>query len=204
MKNLVVFLFSIFFFISCSPRIKKSFSKLSKPEKTWVIFHSFKAKKAYLISLEAESLKDSIKNTRVVGSDNNGGHLDAFKHSFWMARLTQSIGNRSAYSLGKAHEKGNYQTFKKGKLEDGFLPDKPSTDMDLFNNKVGIEIGEKFKSSPKHKLINIVIDSVLNGRMRVLLKDTNGNFLDCDKKRIPLDSLKNKWNTKKCLVPSNY
>ena len=73
----------------------------------------------------------------VVGKDNNGGKLDAFKHSYWMARLTQGIGKRAAFRLGKAHEKGNYQTYQRRRLEDGLLPDKPSTDMDLYNNNIG-------------------------------------------------------------------
>ena len=188
--------------MGCSPRLKKSFSKLSKPEKSWVFFHPFKAKKAYLISKEAEKIKDSISMLKLVGQDNNGGNLDAFKHSYWMARLTQGIGKRAAFSLGKAHEKGNYQTFKKRQLEDGLLPDKPATVMDLHNNNIGISIGTKFKKGSKNYLLEILIDSIEKGKMKVLLKDGMGNFLDCSKKRIPLDSLKGKWNTKKCLVPS--
>ena len=202
--NSLFVIFIIFFTSGCSSTLKTSYAKLSKAEKTWVIFHSFKAKKAYEISHEAESVKDSISNVGSIVNDNNGGQLDAFKHAFWMARLTQGIGIRAARSLGKAHEKGNYQSFKKRQLEDGFLPDKPSTDMDLDNNDVGISIGERFNKESKNKLIEIVIDSVRKGKMKILLKDEKGYFLDCAQKRIPLDSLKGKWNTKKCLVPSNH
>ena len=201
--NKLLFLVLSFLFLGCSPTLKKSFSKLSKPEKSWVIFHPFKAKKAYLISLEAESTKDSISNSGIVGSDNNGGQLDAFKHSYWMTRLTQGIGKRAAYSLGEAHEKGNYQSFKEKRLEDGFLPDKPSSEMDLHNNRIGVTIGSHYNKTSKNKIIKVIIDSLRQGKMQVLLKDKEGYFLDCDKKRIPLDSLKGKWNTKKCLVPSN-
>ena len=101
---------------SCSSSIKTSYGKLSSAEKTWIVFHGFKAKKAYDISLEAEGVTDSIKKNKIIGVDLSGGKLDAFKPSYWMARLTQDIGKRSAYSLGKAHEKGNYQTFKKRQL----------------------------------------------------------------------------------------
>ena len=202
MKNLLlIFLFIVL--ASCSPKLKQSFAKLSKPERTWVAFHAFKAKRAYQISLEAEKITDSIKKKNTIGVDISGGKLDAFKHSYWMARLTQGIGKHSTYSLGKAHEKGNYQTYKKRKLEDGLLPDKAATDMDLFNNHVGITIGMHKNIKSKNNLIQTVLDSVKEGKMRVLLKDSLGNFLDCQQKRIPLDSLKHKWNTKKCLVPSN-
>jgi len=180
-------------------------AKLSRPERTWVTFHPFKAKRAYAISLEAQKVKDSLTQVNgVVGKDNNGGKLDAFKHSYWMARLTQGIGKRAAYRLGKAHEKGNYQTYQKRKLEDGLLPDKPSTDMDLYNNNIGIKVGSTFKVVSRNVLINKLIDSLQYGKLRVLNKDENGNFLDCQNKSIPLDSLKNKWDTKKCLIPSNH
>ena len=69
-----------------------------------------------------------------------------------MARLTQGIGRRAAYSLGKAHEKGNYQTFKNRQLEDGILPDKPSSEMDLYNNQIGISIGKRFKKQFKRSI----------------------------------------------------
>ena len=105
MKKLFYWIFC-FIFLGCSPKLKQSLSKLSKPERKWVIFHPFKAKRAYAVSVEAQLVKDSIKRLNtVVGKDNNGGKLDAFKHSYWMARLTQDIGERAAYTLGKAHEK---------------------------------------------------------------------------------------------------
>jgi len=188
---------------ACSPTLRQSYAKLSPPEKGWVVFHTFKAKKAFLISKEAQYVADSIAKQDLIGNDNNGGHLDAFKHSFWMARLTQGIGKRAAMSLGKAHEKGNYRTYKKSDLEDGLLPDKQSTDMDLHNNTVGNNIGIRYKKASKLLVIQLVLDSLQNGNLKVLLKDNNGNFLDCQQKRIPLDSLKNKWDTKKCLIPSN-
>ena len=203
MKKFIFLLILLFLMESCSSRLHQSYAKLSPPEKSWVIFHPFKASTAYAISKEVENIKDSIANQDIIGNDNNGGHLDAFKHSYWMARMSQKIGKRAAFSLGKAHEKGNYQTYKKRQFEDGILPDKQSSDMDLFNNQVGVYIGKEFKSLSKNTLIKIVIDSIDDGKMRILLKDQNGNFLDCQHRIIPKDSLKHKWDTKKCLVSSN-
>ena len=105
--------------------------------------------------------------------------------------------------LGKAHEKGNYFTYKNGQFEDGVYPDKPASDMDLFNNMAGIELALKHKKSTKNNLVQQLIDSIQKGKLRILAKDKEGYFLDCNKNRIPLDSLKNKWDTKKCLIPSN-
>lgn len=202
MKNLLILLV-LLLLNACSPKLKQSFKKLSKPERTWVTFHVFKAKKAYIVSLEAERVKDSMAKIQRIGQDNNGGLIDAFKHAFWTARLTQEIGPRAAYSLGKAHEKGNFQTFKNRQLEDGYLADKQATKMDLFNNQVGINTAIAHKNSAKAQLIQQLLDSLEQGKLRILAKDQQGYFLDCEKIRIPLDSLKNKWETKKCLIPSD-
>ena len=199
----LIYLLLVMTLSSCSSTMKSSYGKLSSAEKTWVLFHPFKAKKAYRISNEALKVKDSIRLANVIGTDGNGGQLDAFKHAYWMARLTQTIGKGAAFRLGKAHERGNYQSFKKRQLEDGFLPDKPSTEMDLYNNQIGILIGQKSRLIHKEVLVETVLVAVKDGEMRILLKDEQGQFLDCNKKRIPLDALKGKWDTNKCLVPSD-
>lgn len=190
-------------FTSCSPKLSQSFKKVSKAEKTWVFFHPFKAKKAFKISKEAEITKDSMALTGVVGKDNNGGQLDAFKHSFWMASLTQKLGKNAALSLGKAHEKGNYQSFKKRQLEDGMLPDKPSSDMDLFNNAVGVRVGYQYKKASKNAIVQQLLNKLHQGKLRILKKDNLGNFLDCQSKIIPLENLQHRWENKKCLIPSD-
>ena len=96
--KLMLILFLLQHLLACSPKLKQSYSALSKPERTWVIFRAFKAKKAYLISKEVEETKDSIARHGGIGVDNNGGKLDAFKHGYWMARLSQRIGKRAAFS----------------------------------------------------------------------------------------------------------
>jgi len=188
---------------SCSPKLSQSFKKVSKPEKTWAFFHPFKAKKAFQLSKEAEKTKDSIAFTKIIGRDNNGGQLDAFKHSFWMARLTQKIGKNAALSLGKAHEKGNYLSFKKRQLEDGLLPDKPSSEMDLFNNSIGVKVGSLYKKASKKVIVQQLLNKLQQGKLRILKKDNLGNFLDCQSKIIPLEKLQHRWDTKKCLIPSD-
>ncbi len=184
--------------------ITKSFFKLSTPEKFWVFFHPFKAKRAFVITEEVLKTTDSISKIGLLDNDINGGQLDAFKHSYWMARLSQTIGVRASINLGKAHENGNYRAFKKGQKEDDFLPDHPSSEMDLFNNKVGVKIIENNPYLNKSSLISDIIDEVNNGLMRILKKDQQGNFLTCSGEIIPKDSLKGKWENKKCLVDSNH
>lgn len=191
------------FLTNCSPQLTASYKKLSKPEKKWVIFHPFKAKKAVFLSNDALKTTDSIKQTGLIGQDNNGGRLDAFKHGFWMARLSQNIGKNAALKLGNAHEKGNYLDFKNGTPEDGQLPDKPSSDMDLYNNEIGVRLGQEHPSKSKNATVDLLLTAVKNGQLKMIKKDAEGNFLTCEGVIIPLDSLLGKWENEKCLVPTN-
>ena len=181
----------------------KQFFKLPHPEKCWVMTHPFKAKRALKISKEARQKADSIANTPTLNGDKNGGQVDAFRHSYWQARLTQTIGKRASYKLGKAHEKGNYIYYKRHKLEDGTIPDKISTDMDLFNNSVGIGVTSENKNLSKTEIETILISKIKNGYLRIIAKDKNGNFLDCNGNIIDKNNLKGKWENNKCLVKSN-
>ncbi len=182
----------------------KTFNRLPPPEKWWVITHPIVAGKAFEISVEAENVADSLsKDTTLLDGDGNGGQVDAFRHAYWMARLSSEIGWRRAKSLGNAHEKGNFWQYKKGISEDGVLPDKESSDMDFLNNDVGRDVGLEYKNVSKDSLQKIIIKMILDGELWVLWKDKNGNFLDCDGNVISDSLLYHKWETPKCLVPSN-
>lgn len=180
----------------------KGFSSLSGPEKWWVVWHPFKAKKALEISLRALEVTDSIKKTDVIGRDINGGRLDAFKHTFWMASMSHNIGQKPSLKLGRAHEKGNYRSFQKGRQEDGSLPDKISSDMDLFNNKAGAEISDTFPNASENELMHLIIDKLHNGGLRTIKKE-GSVFLTCKGDPIPESSLIGNWENDKCLIQSN-
>lgn len=170
----------------------------------WVLFHPFKAKKAEIISKEAYRVADSIKNSPLLDGDASGGQVDAFRHAFWVASLRQEIGENASRSLGKAHEKENYRTYKKNKLEDGTVPDKIATTMDLFNNEIGLSLSKNNTKASKIGLIYKVINAIHSGKLKVIKKDNNGNFLTCKNTSISQESLKGKWKNNKCLVNSNY
>jgi len=179
------------------------FWKQSAPHKMWVLFHLCKAKRASEISFEATRVSDSIAKTDLLDQDKAGGQADAFRHAYWMARLHQKIGKCAALSLGKAHEKANYKTFKKNKFEDGILPDQASKEMDLFNNKVGLGFTKKGISVARNEMINQIINAILKGDLKVIKKDSLGNYLTCDGEIIPPAALGHSWQNNKCLVPSN-
>ncbi|MEZ5194939.1 MAG: hypothetical protein R2764_00640 [Bacteroidales bacterium] len=179
--------------------------KANCPEKWWGISHPFIVKKSIQITKQALRDSDSIGSTNTLDSDLSGGQLDAFKHSYWMSLLVRDIKERKALKLGIAHEKGNYKSFKKriGKGEKT-THDKPGSDMDLWNNRIGIEIGKTHKKDSRIILQQAVIDSIKAGKMRILYKNKSGQYLNCEGELIPQDSLSGKWENEKCLVPSNF
>ncbi|MDX6745460.1 hypothetical protein SHK09_01550 [Polaribacter sp. PL03] len=181
----------------------KNFFKLSGPIKRWVLFHPFKAKLSLKISNETNRVADSIRKTNLLDKDAAGGQVDAFRHAYWMARLRQEMGKRSARSLGKAHEKDNYLTYKKLKLEDGIVPDEISSEMDLYNNEEGLKLITKGSKVSKKGLIYRIVNAINNGKMKIIKKDKKGNFLTCEGKIISAEELKGKWKNNKCLVVSS-
>lgn len=203
MKKTSVIIFLFLSFFAHSQTDLKSFFALSGPKKSWVLLHTLKAKKAYEISVEVTRIADSISKTNLLDGDASGGQVDAFRHAYWMARLRQEIGKSAAKSLGKAHEKENFLMFKNQKLEDGFLPDEISSKMDLHNNNQGLSLISKNSDISKSGLIYRVINAIQEGKMKIIKKDANGNFLTCDGQKISIDSLKGKWKNNKCLVSSN-
>ena len=181
----------------------KKFKELSRPEKYWVFKHPFVAKKAWRITQEVIKVTDSVAYINTLDHDRNGGQVDAFRHAYWTASLVQHIGWRKVLKLGKAHEKGNYFDYLKHRLEDGSHPDKADGDMDLFNNEIGIKYGRKDKHISETDLQIMIIDAIIVGKMKIIKKDSLGNFLDEKNNIIPADSLKGRWANAKCLINSN-
>ena len=203
MKRLLVLLF---FTVSISVNAQskfKSFFDLSCPKKVWVLLHPFKAVKSLEISKEANRVTDSIKKTNLLDGDASGGQVDAFRHTYWMARLHQEIGKRAAFSLGKFHEKENYLTYKKRKLENGVVPDKISSEMDLHNKNEGLKLISKGNKVSEKGLIYRVVNAIQSGKFTIIKKDKKGNFLTCDGRVVSKEELKGKWENNKCLVASN-
>lgn len=194
----------IFLFISTNLFSQSKFFRLSTPEKRWVLLHPFVAKKALTITKRVMFEVDSIKNVGVIGGDNNGGKLDAFKHAYWMTCLGFAIGEKKALKLGIAHERGNYIQWKKKLLEDSILPDSVSSEMDIQNNEIGISLSEKCKHLHfKGEIAYIVMEALHAGKLVVIKKDISGNYLTCDGVALNMSDWKGKWSIPKCLVPSN-
>ena len=201
-KTLTIFIVLVTFQVNAQSSWK-AFKKLQPAKKSWVLLHPFKAKKAALISKEVQQVADSIKKSPLLDGLANGGQVDAFRHAYWMARLKEAIGESAARSLGKAHEKDNYRTYKKRKLEDGEIPDAIATEMDLFNNEIGISLTTYKQKTPKQGLIYKIINHILAGDLKIIKRNAAGEYITCDDEVITKASLKGKWKNDKCLVNSN-
>lgn len=182
----------------------KKFKALSSPEKTWVLLHPFVAKKALKLSEQARAESKSLLSDPRLDGDDNGGQIDAFRHAYWMALLSQHMCWRKAKSLGIAHEKGNYKNWKMHKLEDKALPDSMASVMDLSNNSFGINFSKQKGRIEEDSLKERIVSAILEGKLAILWKNEEGKFLDCNG-FVPDDQPNiNKWNKPRCLVPSDH
>lgn len=181
------------------------FSKLSSPEKLWVMAHPFAAKKALAVTQRARFVTDSLSKNGIV-KDGNGGQLDAFRHAYWMASLVQKIPARKAEKLGKAHEKGNYTGWKKGMLEDSMRADSMLCVMDLQNNTTGIKLGIEYANDSTHSksLESIILQNVKSGKMVIVKKNVKGQPEDKAGRIIVPSQYVGKWYMPKVLVRSDY
>jgi hypothetical protein len=194
--------FLSFFLGALTCNAQCSFKDLSRPEKIWALCHPIKAIQTASVTRDVLLMVDSIKQTRTIGDDISGGNLDAFKHSYWMASLASKIGRKQALKLGRAHEKGNFLQFKKHMLEERILPDSVSSEMDLQNNIVGVSLIDRNKKMNKFAVCQKVLTALKNGKLSIIKKDRDGNYLTCNGEIISLNEWKGKWNIPKCLSAS--
>ncbi len=203
-KKYIIFIIALLTFNISSlhaggSNLPKNKHKISiKPrEFFWAISHPFIAKKVLKLTKIAIKITDSLEKNKIL-SDKSGGNLDAFKHSYWMALLSQNIKSKKAYRLGVIHEKINYHQYKRN----CYSQDSTASLMDLKNNEVGISYGEKYKEISKNELIEIIISAIRNGELYRLKKDKHGNYLDCDDNIIDIKKEK-AWNKRKCIEKTN-
>lgn len=202
MKKIIILFISFTFGCSifAQGNFKKSFRSLSKSERKWVMKNPFHAMEAYKVSKDVFSESKKIAKDNRLDQDPDCGQADAFRHLYWMARLTQKIGGKRAFDLGVAHEKANYEDFLKSEFD---LHDSISCEMDLFNNKIGIAIGERHPDISEDSLKKVVIESILSGKAVIVYKDALGRCLDNNHKVIDKKNWQGKWKNERVLVFSN-
>jgi hypothetical protein len=181
-----------------------SFLRLSGPEKWWVVTHPFIAIPAQKITSEVIKTSHEMEKDRRLDGDPDGGTVDAFRHSYWMARLCQRFKPKKALDLGRAHEKANYRRFLKKKPgEENTVQDSIASVMDLFNNEVGAAYGKSHPSLTPDSLIRDLIQLIDSGKLKIILKSAAGQPLDCNRRIIDETEYQTYWNNSRCLVNSN-
>ena len=205
-KYSFVFFFILLLDISYAQEQKEihGIHSLGPHQKWWTITHPFIALRAYKYTKKALAATAEMKKDTALDKDSNGGQVDAFRHSYWMAILSQHINWKKALRLGRVHEKDDYVFYRRDKIEDGSPGDSLASAMDLFNNKAGAEIGHFNRKISETELRQLIIHAILDGKMQVLLKDDQGVYLDCQRNPISMENWKGSWYKPKCLQPSNY
>ena len=204
MKSLLLFFFFLWPLAALAkPCSARSFWKLSRPEKGWVVSHPFKAKRAYMATMHARQITDSLFRLQIPDTFRHGGRIDAFRHSYWMAILTHCIGERASRKLGQCHENGNRILYRRGRSEDGFLQDATACEMDLHNNEVGIQLALHHTGSSRGAMASICLDAIQTGQMKILSINSVGEYCDClGNPVVMMRRGMDKWKLPICLIPS--
>lgn len=170
----------------------------------WGISHPISAVRIKKISKSVSDIYNLNELKLELDSFENGGKLDAFRHTFFMAAFAQKIKLPKLRKLGLAHEKGNYRQFVRNKKENKEIPDSMGTVMDLFNNELGFKIGSGNNKMSLIDLKNSVLKEIQNGNALIIKRDKLGNYIDCENSIIDITLFFKKWYVPKCLVKSDY
>lgn len=181
----------------------ESYKKLSVPEQKWVKWHPWAAFITHKIadSVKAEAQR-RLKDADFDG-DLNGGMVDAFKHTLWMALTAQKIGYDKAIKLGQAHEDGNYLEYEADPTRKKTPQDSIASRMDMLNNIVGASIGANNPDATYDSIVAIVRRHVIEGKCWKIRKKDKNTYLDAYGKPINIHAYDNHWVIPKVLIPSN-
>jgi len=196
MKFVLIILFNLLISVSIKSQT------LFRYEKIWALTHPLAALKVNQINKKCFKIYYQNNTQNKLDTFSNGGKLDAFRHTFFMAAFAQKIKVKKIKKLGIAHEKTNYNQFLKNELENGELPDSISKIMDLKNNDLGFEIGRTNKKISLTELSQLIITAINKGEALIIKRNKLGSYTYCDESLIILTKQK-KWNVGKCLIKSN-
>jgi hypothetical protein len=177
--------------------------EISKYEICWAVFHPCAAKRIKRILPEAMEVYREVKNAGTLDTNESGGTLDAFRHLFTMAFLSQKIKVRKLKKLGVAHEKGNKYHFYKDHQEFGERADSLACVMDLRNNALGFEIGSKNQLVTKEELKVLVLEQIKTGNAWYLKRNAKNEYVSCENDPIKIENYDKKWFLPKCLIKTN-
>lgn len=123
---------------------------LTESEKKLCIRYPFDA-------LKVNTAKNIATNQTEIkfGRNGLGDKSDAFRHGIWNAEMTILIGKEKAELFATAHEDKDIT----GTESDGF-PKTAHRDMDLHNNEIGRNLGEKNKDASEDEMADIIYQNL--------------------------------------------
>ena len=107
------------------------------------------------------------------GQEDRGSENGAFRHGLWQATITSEFGSKISKEAGNAHEKNPFTNLSTRVFNN--IDDADQT-VDLLNNIIGRDIGEKNKGKSMNDLANIVLDEFKNNGLYTATKGDDGNF----------------------------
>ena len=194
---------TILYFVFLFPKIVFTQHQITKYEYCWAFCHPFSAVMIKKKLPQAMMIYKFVKTQKTLDTVDVGGKLDAFRHIYTMAYLSKFIQIKKLRKLGKAHEKGSKYLFDKNKTELGERSDSLACVMDLRNNELGFEIGEKYKNGEFENLTEYVINQIMLGKAWYLKKSIENVYVDCQDIPIKMENYQNVWFVPKCLIATN-
>ncbi len=130
---------------------------IGKYQIKWAITHPIAAIKVKKLYNRNIAVYHNIKKNKLLDTIECNGQLDAFRHAFFMACFAQRIKSKKLKKLGIAHEKDNAYLSKKHIIEFSEVVDSASTNMDLYNNEIGINFGKRYPKLPVAQIKDSII-----------------------------------------------
>lgn len=135
----------------------------------WAFFHPVPAIKVNHIYKKNYFIYQQIKQAKILDTFENGGKSDAFRHAFFMACFAQKIKPKKLIKLGIAHEKDDTYYFSKTKKSEyKDVPDSLSIQMDLYNNNIGMGLGNKYRNISSFQLKDTIIQYIFNHQLKTI------------------------------------
>lgn len=107
----------------------EQYENLTNKEKEYVLKHP-----AHIMTIKESKEAAFAETKKQFGRNGRNDKSDAFRHCYWSALLSKELGYTNALEFTTAHESSpaNIQSEKT---------------MDLYNNKLGLQIGQNKKST---------------------------------------------------------
>lgn len=199
LKKILILFFSIFIFTSsfCQD-FKTIYKSMNLKDKLWCVTHYSSVVKAKNISSEVLLTMDSLNKINFLGGNSEGGIFDAFRHIYWMYKLSSGIGPKNSKRIGEIYEGYGKYVFEHSYYS-GY--DSVGMKMDLFNNEIGITLSKE--NIPYNLIFKTIEEIITSGKAKIVKKNEKGESLN-EYGEVIKDSIwKKDWVNDRVLIDSS-